>query len=241
MAYFQRGSSPLTRGKRGGESLHVGHLRLIPAHAGKTALPHSWQMSRPAHPRSRGENTLRTLQQGTGPGSSPLTRGKLRPATRRGGCSGLIPAHAGKTSTGSRSPSPPGAHPRSRGENGLRRPPRRCGRGSSPLTRGKRSGVLTLRCGPGLIPAHAGKTFTFERTSAGETAHPRSRGENQVQLILDDGVQGSSPLTRGKLVSVLAARDDAGLIPAHAGKTQHLSTQVACEWAHPRSRGENTS
>ena len=53
-AYF--GSSPLTRGKlypsMRTQTLH----RLIPAHAGKTkhACGRAW--TRPAHPRSRGEN-----------------------------------------------------------------------------------------------------------------------------------------------------------------------------------------
>ena len=51
--------------------------------------------------------------------------------------------------------------------------------GSSPLTRGKLSAVLTCEEGTGLIPAHAGKTLD-ERPSFGETAaHPRSRGENR--------------------------------------------------------------
>ena len=51
---------------------------------------------------------------------------------------------------------------------------------------------------PGLIPAHAGKTWIHFGYSLGLRAHPRSRGEN---VHTDENVafgQGSSPLTRGK-------------------------------------------
>ena len=50
---------------------------------------------------------------------------------------------------------------------------------------------------------------------------------------------GSSPLTRGKRGE--AGRDDprAGLIPAHAGKTETAPLRAIRCTAHPRSRGEN--
>ena len=70
------GSSPLTRGKRAHADRVPSSVRLIPAHAGKTGPRGMLTCPRPAHPRSRGENTgiigtrLRPL------GSSPLTRGK---------------------------------------------------------------------------------------------------------------------------------------------------------------------
>ncbi len=50
---------------------------------------------------------------------------------------------------------------------------------------------------------------------------------------------GSSPLTRGKRGCVEAARSDAGLIPAHAGKTADRCRRPPARGAHPRSRGEN--
>ena len=111
-----------------------------------------------AHPRSRGENRADKRSAPTAPGSSPLTRGK-----RVGGetdCSalGLIPAHAGKTGGGASLVWVSGAHPRSRGENARQARKRDRGRGSSPLTRGKREGQRVLRVVQRLIPAHAGKT-----------------------------------------------------------------------------------
>ena len=132
------GSSPLTRGK-----LLVGRHahqrgRLIPAHAGKTV---SWMLSiraPRAHPRSRGENFWLHWRHVTRAGSSPLTRGKRRTLMRGPFRRGLIPAHAGKTTTPLPSILSWWAHPRSRGENYEGHRMGALGCGSSPLTRGKR-------------------------------------------------------------------------------------------------------
>ena len=154
----QRGSSPLTRGKRLEAAVVLLVLRLIPAHAGKTRGACPCRGSVRAHPRSRGENTLRTLHQGAGQGSSPLTRGK--PPRRRGRPTRarLIPAHAGKTLAENRRVDCPQAHPRSRGENSMRLSNRIPEDGSSPLTRGKPDLQVPHTYRARLIPAHAGKT-----------------------------------------------------------------------------------
>ena len=55
------GSSPLTRGKHLGDALECLEVRLIPAHAGKTARSALFRASERAHPRSRGENPSRSL------------------------------------------------------------------------------------------------------------------------------------------------------------------------------------
>ena len=93
------GSSPLTRGKHDevGNPLEDG--RLIPAHAGKTALKRSGTSPARAHPRSRGENEGWEPGGGAISGSSPLTRGKLASGRRWFPMRRLIPAHAGKTVT----------------------------------------------------------------------------------------------------------------------------------------------
>ena len=152
------GSSPLTRGK-----LYCAYcLRslwgLIPAHAGKTQ-PHPGRYQRNgAHPRSRGENDDGDAAAlGVG-GSSPLTRGKLGLGISGEPVRGLIPAHAGKTSTRASWCGRTWAHPRSRGENVGSSPPVGSRSGSSPLTRGKPGGAHELLHRERLIPAHAGKT-----------------------------------------------------------------------------------
>ena len=152
------GSSPLTRGKRPRGCRMVYARGLIPAHAGKTT--DHWCTSRcsGAHPRSRGENPTLILTIKRGKGSSPLTRGKLRPARARPPVPRLIPAHAGKTSRVVSTDGIKGAHPRSRGENGVVPMLGGVEGGSSPLTRGKRAQGWPDHVRPGLIPAHAGKT-----------------------------------------------------------------------------------
>ena len=54
-------------------------------------------------------------------------------------------------------------------------------------------------------------------------AHPRSRGENVVSPTAIHVLDGSSPLTRGKLPLELVAPGAVRLIPAHAGKTTFSS------------------
>ena len=131
------------------------------------------------------------------------------------------------------------AHPRSRGENIVDKPNILAGLGSSPLTRGKPyyEGRQTLQ--HRLIPAHAGKTAPGRTPTARDGAHPRSRGENRGVYRYSEDPEGSSPLTRGKLLCVAALAGCVGLIPAHAGKTGMTAMWDLYTQAHPRSRGEN--
>ena len=233
------GSSPLTRGKLLGADRALGGRGLIPAHAGKTRPRNHQDQGGGAHPRSRGENFSRPKVTPLLPGSSPLTRGKPRLVGADLPLGRLIPAHAGKTATSGEFVERVKAHPRSRGENGRRACTWWCSLGSSPLTRGKPCGSPRPRTCRGLIPAHAGKT-SFDGYECGlRGAHPRSRGENWLLVALRVGVEGSSPLTRGKRGEGEQGGPLAGLIPAHAGKTARLPHLARARRAHPRSRGEN--
>ena len=235
------GSSPLTRGKRRRIDPVPETVGLIPAHAGKTRPKPLTRTSSPAHPRSRGENGTLAVQDLCATGSSPLTQGKLVRFAPGKVHQGLIPAHAGKTSSFSWLLRRSAAHPRSRGENSrvVMMVPFRGG--SSPLTRGKLRHLLLPPMVPGLIPAHAGKTDSCRPSCRIHRAQPRSRGENILTRKCASIWRGSSPLTRGKPscghVFVLAR----GLIPAHAGKTCPGGRAWARPGAHPRSRGENFS
>ena len=192
---------------------------LIPAHAGKTEYMHATYPDAQAHPRSRGENALAHFRAHLEQGSSPLTRGK--------------PAAPHKAQVTMR------AHPRSRGENVAAEAATSTATGSSPLTRGKPLLPTAPKAPPGLIPAHAGKTATLARALSCFWAHPRSRGENVIAVLIDDTPLGSSPLTRGKHVSDETTLAKCGLIPAHAGKTLGGRGMGSIARAHPRSRGEN--
>ena len=213
------GSSPLTRGKPCLRLILCRWSGLIPAHAGKTNLWFGVDSTSGAHPRSRGENLTPTRTQRLLSGSSPLTRGK--PAVRQcgEGAPRLIPAHAGKTSCSCVSSL--------------------CRCGSSPLTRGKHRVRPVLSRIIRLIPAHAGKTRWIVTALKCSAAHPRSRGENVDRVVAFQGVEGSSPLTRGKLDASVILGLAARLIPAHAGKTPSRMISPGSLAAHPRSRGEN--
>ena len=223
VAFFERGSSPLTRGKRERRRGSGARSGLIPAHAGKTRRC-AWTCHRSwAHPRSRGENVQGRSTALMGVGSSPLTRGKRRPECLRARLDGLIPAHAGKTPRARFPRGQAGAHPRSRGENVVQAWRFHRSLGSSPLTRGKHQSRRECRCRMGLIPAHAGKTTRPSATPSAQRAHPRSRGENRSMSRLAVSRLGSSPLTRGKPRKRGPCERQKGLIPAHAGKTARSS------------------
>ena len=151
-----------------------------------------------AHPRSRGENETFTDAASAQRGSSPLTRGKPRAVVRPSLGLGLIPAHAGKTLPREGPRRQGQAHPRSRGENTRSARLPSTSPGSSPLTRGKPDGVASAEVVPGLIPAHAGKTWRSYPSGGTGRAHPRSRGENITPRVEVRLYSGSSPLTRGK-------------------------------------------
>ena len=196
--------------------------------------------TRRAHPRSRGENDYACGCTPLAEGSSPLTRGKRHEAMCFEVVAGLIPAHAGKTDHGSAGGAWSGAHPRSRGENRTIKPGGYLLAGSSPLTRGKLFARVATWSRWGLIPAHAGKTKAAAAARTDDTAHPRSRGENALHPDEVMNALGSSPLTRGKLLSKLSTKCLRWLIPAHAGKTGRWWCRSCSPEAHPRSRGENT-
>ena len=96
-AAWEKGSSPLTRGKQSLSTWAKDIARLIPAHAGKTIALDVGKGHRQAHPRSRGENAKDVAIPALQDGSSPLTRGKRKGLSCRRDQKRLIPAHAGKT------------------------------------------------------------------------------------------------------------------------------------------------
>ena len=96
------GSSPLARGTHRLDR-HIPRPKgLIPARAGNTAYPDCAEVSRRAHPRSRGEHFNFEDGQTEKAGSSPLARGTRSHLRRLRLLHGLIPARAGNTSASMR-------------------------------------------------------------------------------------------------------------------------------------------
>ena len=172
------GSSPRMRGKPRQACHCFARAGLIPAHAGKTSLPTPEARRSAAHPRACGENTGPGQKTRTRPGSSPRMRGKPLIWASIVGKSGLIPAHAGKTSKLLSPLSSTGAHPRACGENVAFRSRFLQGGGSSPRMRGKRFRRVLAPGRVRLIPAHAGKTGVSSKLRRERSAHPRACGEN---------------------------------------------------------------
>ena len=133
--------------------------------------------------------------------------------------SGLIPAHAGKTSRSISAWLNKWAHPRACGENYRAGRSVRRFRGSSPRMRGK--------------PA-AGSPCTSRKV-----AHPRACGENVGVSVISPVSGGSSPRMRGKPRTNSRGQGKFGLIPAHAGKTREPGKARSQVRAHPRACGEN--
>ena len=152
------GSSPHTRGARGGVGAVADPGGIIPAYAGSTTSSFMMEDRAWDHPRIRGEHFVDPFLFVLVVGSSPHTRGAHplpRPA-RLG--RGIIPAYAGSTPT-----TRPVAiwnldHPRIRGEHGGLPFCRVGGAGSSPHTRGALIRGSPRGRSPRIIPAYAGST-----------------------------------------------------------------------------------
>ncbi len=109
--------------------------------------------------------------------------------------------------------------------------------GSSPLTRGGLVVITFPPLGMRLIPAYAGRTLSHFPIEALDWAHPRLRGADILVEGVPHLVAGSSPLTRGGLVSKALKTCGTGLIPAYAGRTVSPFAPIPPPWAHPRLRG----
>ena len=234
-----RGSSPLARGapnRTGGER---DDQRIIPARAGSTARRLGRFASQRDHPRSRGEHTSTSTNDGRVTGSSPLARG----ARAVGACQvfprRIIPARAGSTKGILQRHDGPPDHPRSRGEHPtaiavMGRCP-----GSSPLARGAPQCPCSPPQGVGIIPARAGSTRRHDRTRSLTPDHPRSRGEHAFSASWITNEAGSSPLARGAPLRGRGRPGRSGIIPARAGSTNWCNSCDFGREDHPRSRGEH--
>mgnify|MGYP001040011607 CR=1 FL=1 len=241
IAISMGGRSPLTRGRHKTLGLADDWDRSIPAHAGKTGRRCTHSRGGQVDPRSRGEDRAGAGRPVCRAGRSPLTRGRHAVGKVHGVLVGSIPAHAGKTSASTRSCAASRVDPRSRGEDTTRPGQRTRTLGRSPLTRGRRLGVLQRLGGVGSIPAHAGKTAQRRDCSSRQRVDPRSRGEDGAWRHRAASGCGRSPLTRGRRQRTQVQQQRSGSIPAHAGKTVAQQRIRGVQQVDPRSRGEDLS
>ncbi len=171
------GSSPLSRGILDLLLAPKRPRRIIPALAGNTTRRPRTAPWGGDHPRSRGEYEGLSCQLSVRVGSSPLSRGILRPRLILVIREGIIPALAGNTTTSRPWTRSRGDHPRSRGEyQAMRIQWNRAG-GSSPLSRGILRRVFLGLLRGWIIPALAGNTRSPTGRRPRGPDHPRSRGE----------------------------------------------------------------
>ena len=92
---------------------------------------------------------------------------------------------------------------------------------------------------PGIIPAHAGNTFSSEssRFSCGD--HPRACGEHMYTPVCTSAWLGSSPRMRGTHTHAIISERVRGIIPAHAGNTMITAAAHPRCRDHPRACGEH--
>ena len=171
-------------------------------------------------------------------GSSPLTRGKVRPAHGKENGHRIIPAYAGKRSVCLLELMNFWDHPRLRGEKRYSESSPPDGAGSSPLTRGKDRFIVPKKYVKGIIPAYAGKSFTGRPDGGYLKDHPRLRGEKPYVFISILQLLGSSPLTRGKGRVLRGVIRIYRIIPAYAGKSINRKRFCLTNRDHPRLRGE---
>ena len=112
------------------------------------------------HPRIRGEHSCFEYEGSTGDGSSPHTRGALRPAPHSALSPRIIPAYAGSTGCRCSLRAVSKDHPRIRGEHPRAPVTTVHGAGSSPHTRGARRCIVPGRWVRRIIPAYAGSTLS---------------------------------------------------------------------------------
>ncbi len=111
------GSSPPTRGARGGTTPGRAAAGIIPAYAGSTRTVNRLGFGAMDHPRLRGEHIPTGCVAGIATGSSPPTRGAQFWHGYTPSCLGIIPAYAGSTMAHTGSATGATDHPRLRGEH----------------------------------------------------------------------------------------------------------------------------
>ena len=179
VAFRSWGSSPRMRGTPHSKLGNPVNFGIIPAHAGNTHGHIIGGVNRGDHPRACGEHAGISLHDQGATGSSPRMRGTPRRPHRRFAHDGIIPAHAGNTCGGLRCTMSTRDHPRACGEHFNQLYLSAQKKGSSPRMRGTPYVAHEGACCRGIIPAHAGNTFTNLRLRKGTWDHPRACGEHK--------------------------------------------------------------
>ena len=113
--------------------------------------------------------------------------------------------------------------------------------GSSPRVRGEVRPFSVHKLHAGIIPAGAGRRAGQPGPPRGGRDHPRGCGEKLYHGRGRQRQAGSSPRVRGEGFNVFLGADDAGIIPAGAGRRLEEGTACYGGWDHPRGCGEKVA
>ena len=170
---------------------------IIPAHAGLTFCLGVLAQGLRDHPRACGAHSKIQSETYWQTGSSPRMRGSRLQLPGRHRRLGIIPAHAGLTSLWQDHRCLQGDHPRACGAHCTTILNSLCQQGSSPRMRGSLLYAIFIFDCAGIIPAHAGLTFTPKSITAVSGDHPRACGAHHVVRQRCRHRCGSSPRMRG--------------------------------------------
>ena len=151
----------------------------------------------------------------------------------------IIPAYAGSTTSPAQRLRAETNHPRIRGEHEDIDERYLEMTGSSPHTRGAPPNRRRHPRSLAIIPAYAGSTREAAGTGTARWDHPRIRGEHAERHDPKGNFTGSSPHTRGALLSLFFPLTPTRIIPAYAGSTNTLRAIWEKSGDHPRIRGEH--
>ena len=150
----------------------------------------------------------------------------------------FIPAYAGNAILFTKAFNHQPVHPRIRGERHLVHQSLQSSTGSSPHTRGTHCHIKEFFNTSRFIPAYAGNAPFLAAPVLAFSVHPRIRGERWMGLGLLLVLTGSSPHTRGTLISFEGNTRNIRFIPAYAGNAGWEKHTDPMRTVHPRIRGE---
>ena len=151
---------------------------------------------------------------------------------------GITPAYAGKSVRRRCRGRCRRDHPRMCGEKFTRFVLQKTPYGSPPRMRGKVCVVAHDVRFKGITPACAGKRFSTPSIPQTREDHPRTCGEKSAAICVELGFMGSPPRMRGKGLLAPFILADAGITPAHAGKSPLEQAAAENDGDHPRACGE---
>ena len=232
------GSSPRARGTVGRKARVFLPHRFIPASAGNRARWWCGRSGSPVHPRERGEQIRATSFSKRDNGSSPRARGTGVHGRGARRVLRFIPASAGNRLALDRRRARTTVHPRERGEQLRGLGGGFAHHGSSPRARGTVLPGPSFPGEPRFIPASAGNRSRCISSRPLKPVHPRERGEQEVGVVFDANLFGSSPRARGTDVSGQLCLTLRRFIPASAGNRASGRPAADLCAVHPRERGE---